>query len=330
MEPVVILLFAAIIVGTFVIFYFSPKYAPKIIAAATGPYDLNQTSSPTIVTWDTAKTFYTEPNSSFSAFVFLSQLNRTGAYAPCGNNANQVSCEDGTVAPCPCDISTGDCSECYQAGYSRVFDVCGILQLNILVAPDSSRQGKAMAQLTVKTEGAPQNTGGGTPSSSSQKYIETLMLPEIPLQKWTYITVAREGRRFDVYYNNTIVLSKKTMYIPIADTMNASPAGITSGSPGLSGQIAVANLYNYRLSSKDVAAKYTQYADSRGRPYMNVVGNPMTLADAGGIIPAYASSVSTSLLGFVPSFNLCPGGQCFNPPTIQPATPLDNWGVTYQ
>lgn len=330
MQPVTILILTAILLGTFVIFYFSPKYAPKIIAASMGPYDLNQTAGKVMVEENEARQFYSDTNGSFSAFVYLSQVNRTGAHAPCGTNVNQASCENGIFAPCPCDENDGNCSVCNHTGYSSVFNISGVVGLEVLVAPDSSRQGKAMAQLIVKTEGIATNAGTTQARSRSQKYIETLMLPEIPLQKWTYVTVAREGRRFDIYYNNAIVLSHKTMYMPIANVMDGSLSGVTSGSPGLHGQIAVANLYNYRLTTKDVAEKYNQYADSRGRPYMNVSGNALTLADAGGIIPAYASSVSTSLLGFTPSFNLCPGGQCFNPPAIQPANPLYDWSRTYQ
>jgi hypothetical protein len=106
--------------------------------------------------------------------------------------------------------------------------------------------------------------------------------------------------------------------------------GITSGSTGLAGQLAVANLYNYRMSSKDVSVKYKQYADTRGRPYLNTVGNPLSLSDVGGILPSYASVISTSISGYIPSMSLCPSGGCFNPPVVQAANPMYDWSTPYQ
>jgi len=331
MDQIWLLLFTGLLLGSFLIFYFSPSYAPKILAAAVGPFELDKSGNNQIVEEQVANTFYSDTDGTFSAFVYLNPLNRTGAYAPCGTNANQSSCEDGSFAPCTCDA--GDCSVCDHLGYKSVFNISGIVGLEVLVAPDASRQGKAMAQLIIKTEGlglTSSSNGSGKSTSTSQKYIETLTLPPIPVQKWTYVTVAREGRRFDVYFNDTIVLSQKTMYMPISNVSNSSLGGITSGSEGLSGQLAIANLYNHRLTSKDVSAYYSQYADTRGRPYVNIAGNPLTLSDVGGLLPSYASTMSTGIFGYLPSFSLCPSGGCFNPPTIRPATPLYDWSTPYQ
>jgi len=329
MDPQWLVLFTGILIGVILFFYYSPTYVPKITAAASGPYDLNKQQ--TIIEEQETSPFYSDTNGSFSAFVYLNPINRTGAFAPCGANPNQSSCEDGTFKLCSCDTTTSDCSVCDHAGYSNIFNISGIVGLEVLVAPDASRQGKAMAQLIVKTEGPALNSGSATvATSTSQKYIETLSLPVIPLQKWTYVTVAREGRRFDVYFNNTIVLSQKTLNMPISNVSNGSMNGVTSGSPGLIGQLAVANLYNYRLSTKDVAGKYAQYADTRGRPYLNATGNPLNLTDVGGILPTYASSLSSALFGSIPSLSLCPSGGCLNPPVIRPASPLYDWSTPYQ
>ena len=330
--------------ASMLVFYFSPAYAPKIISAASGPFDLSART--TIIEETDSRAFYSDSNATFSAFVYINPINRTGTYAACGTNPNQSSCDDGTFAPCPCS-AVGDCSVCDHGGYNTVFNISGIVDLEVLIAPDASRQGKAITQLLVKTEGAALNSGTGqprryepsqgSPSSTassavaqSQKYIETLSLPPLPVQKWTFVTVSREGRRFDVYYNDTLVLSQKTMSMPISNVSNSSMGGITSGSTGLQGQLAVANLYNYRMSSNDVSAMYTKYADTRGRPYLNTVSDPTALSNLGGIFPAYASTLSFNLLGFIPSFNLCPSGGCFSPPAIQPANPLYDWSTQYQ
>lgn len=328
MDPQWLALFTGVLIGVILFFYYSPAYVPKITAAAPGPYDLSKQK--TIIEEQDTTPYYSDTNGSFSAFVYLNPINRTGAFAPCGANPNQSSCQDGTFKICNCDTTTSDCSVCDHTGYSNVFNISGIVGLEVLVAPDASRQGKAMAQLIVKTEGPPLNSGSSSVTRSiSQKYIETLTLPAIPLQKWMFVTVARDGRRFDVYFNNTIVLSQKTLNMPISNVSNSSMNGVTSGSPGLIGQLALANVYNYRLSTRDVSEKYSQYADTRGRPYLNNTGNPMNLSDVGGILPTYASTFTSAIFGYIPSLSLCPKGGCLNPPAIRPASPLYDWSTPY-
>jgi len=202
---------------------------------------------------------------------------------------------------------------CSHPQYKTVVNIGNILFLEVLVAPDASRQGGAMAQLVLKTRDA------------VKTYYETFVLPPLNIQKWTYLTIAREGRRIDVYYNNEIILSKKAQYN--FDSIGVSP--ITSGSPGLEGQLLIANVYNRRISGKDVSSNYAQYADSRGQPYFNDSNNPVSLSDVGGLMPAYGSTLFSSALSYIPSFNLCPTGGCFSPPTIRPANPMYVWSSPY-
>jgi len=307
------------------IFYFSPSFVPKILVTASGPFTLADTT--TVATQQQTTPYYTDSAGSFSAFIYLSPMNRTGSYAACGTNPNQASCADGTFAPCACNASTNDCSICTHAGYNSVFNISGIVGLEVLNAPDASRQGKAMSQLILKTEGASLSAG----STTSQKYIETLTLPPIPLQKWTMVTVARDGRRFDVYYNDTIVLSQKTMFMPISNTSNSNVSGITSGSAGLVGQLTLANVYNYRLSSQDVAAKYAELADTRGRPYVNkAIAGARDLNTIAGLNPITIPTVTlASIMSSASYFNLCPPEGCLNPPVVKPASPLYDWSSSY-
>jgi hypothetical protein len=316
----------AIIFVIVLIFYFSPSFAPKVLVTAAGPFPL--TSTTTIVSDQQAKPYYTESNGSFSAFVYLSPMNRTGAYSACGTNPNQASCSDGTFAPCACNAATNDCSVCNHVGYNSIFNISGIVGLEMLNAPDASRQGKAMTQLIIKTEGASLSAG----STNSQKYIETLTLPPIPLQKWTMVTIARDGRRFDVYYNDGIVLSQKTMFMPISNASNSNFVGITSGSSGLVGHLALANVYNYRLSSQDVSGKYKEFADTRGRPYVNTTNTATntSIKDIAGLNPIVLPSLTlSSLIPSVDSMNICPPGGCISPPAIRPASPLYDWSTSY-
>jgi hypothetical protein len=130
----------------------------------------------------------------------------------------------------------------------------------------------------------------------------------------------------DIFYNNVLILSKSTQYPfypmgPLSTT--------TSGSSGLEGQLIIANLYNYRLSSKDVAEKYVEYADTRGNPFYNDSANPMSLSNVGGIIPNYTSTIFSGLSSYIPYINVCPPEGCITSPSIQPASPLYQWSSPY-
>lgn len=299
--------------------YLSPGMARKNITTAEGPYSLAVNT--TLATIDMAKPLFAESAGSFSAFLYLSPMNRTGAHADCGTNPNQASCGDGTFAPCPCDAATNDCSVCDHVGYNNVLNLSGTILLEVLNAPDAGRKGKALAQILLKTEGASLSAG----STNSQKYIETMILPPISIQKWTMITIAREGRRFDIYYNDTIVHSQKTMYMPISDTSKTNLRGITSGSSGLVGEIAMANVYNYRMSSQDVKQQYKDFADTRGSPFIASTANPITTSDPSGLNPGFVSG--TTLSSFFSSG--CTSGACVNPPVVRPASSMYDWTSPY-
>jgi len=317
----------AILFVIVLVMYFSPSYVPKIQVSAIDPFSLGSETS--MIDADTASMFYTDTDGSFSAFVYLSPMNRTGAYAKCGTNPNQASCEDGTFVPCPCDPATNNCSICNHSGYKSIFNIAGVVGFEVLNAPDASRQGKAMSQLIVQTEGPPVSGG----STNSQKYIETLQVPPIPIQKWTMVTVSREGRRFDIYYNDILVLSQKTMYMPISNKSNTNYKGVTSGSDELIGQIAMANLYTNRISSGEIRIIYKTFSDTRGRPYLNsgstlglsTTAPPSEVINRVGLNP---SAESTSIGSTLSGISVCPGG-CFDPPPIRAASPLYQWSTPY-
>lgn len=312
-----------LIVILVIVAYFSPTIARKNAVTAEGPFSLETRT--TLTTADQSEPLYSEPASSFSAFIYLSPMNRTGAHAECGTNPNQASCADGTFAPCACEVATKDCSICAHAGYKTVINISGVFVLEVLNAPDAGRNKKALAQLLIKTEGAPVSAS----SSGSQKYIETLILPPIPIQKWMMITIAREGRRFDVYYNESIVHSQKAMYMPVTDKTNSNSQGVTSGSEGLVGKVAMANIYNYRLSSPEISRIYKELSDTRGSPFIGSTANPLNTSDPSGLNPGFKSGMTLS--SFLPSVSsiFCTTGDCLKPPVIRPASPLHDWDSSY-
>ena len=304
-----------------IIMFVSPSFEGKILATETGPFELTKQES--VASREAVKPYYEGPEGTFSAYLFLGSSNRTGVHAPCGTNPNQP-CANGQFAPCACDATTGDCSKCAHAAFSSVFNVDGIIGLEVITAPDASRQGTASVQLLVQTEGPSLSTTRGS-TTAVQKYMETMILPPIPLQKWSMVTVAREGRRFDVYYNDRIVLSQKTMYMPTNTSIASNFRGLISGSPGLSGQLALIQVFSKRYSSADVVGLYKSTSDTRGRPYVTTLKE-----DVAGLMPtASPNAPSIDLSSMIPSINLCPPGGCFNSPVIRPASPLYDWTSPY-
>jgi hypothetical protein len=309
-----------LVAAVLLFFYYSPSiFKTTILATAAGPFKLSEES--TVTTAKQAESYYAGADGAFQGFVYLNALNKTGSYAPCGTNPNQPSCENGKFAPCACDASTGDCNTCSHAGYSSVLNIAGVVGIEVLLAPDASRQGKAMTQLVVKTEGPAVTTGASGPAitASSQVYMETFRLPELTIQQWTMITVSREGRRFDIYYNDRLVLSQKTMYMPVKEYTKTNLKGVTSGAKSLGGELCLVTLYAYRVNSLAVAGQYKSLSDTRGTPLVKTGQSQ----DALGLVPSHSASVFDTLTTNLPSVRLCPEGGCFGGgPTIRPASPL--------
>jgi hypothetical protein len=102
-------------------------------------------------------------------------------------------------------------------------------------------------------------------ASNNARHIETISLPAIPLQKWTVITIAQEGRRIDVYYGAKSVASTYLQYSPIP--ANVTNPWMVGGMDGWVGQIGLFSATLGHTSSTDVANDVAQIVDSTGLPY---------------------------------------------------------------
>jgi hypothetical protein len=176
------------------------------------------------------------------------------------------------------------------------------VRVELLAAPDASRQGSASVQLVARCRRKKEG------QTDTEIVEETLVLPNLPFQKWTMITVAREGRRLDIYYNGSIVLSKRIQYI--LDSQ-AAVSPIVAGDPRLNGLIAHVNIVPKKFTASDVANTYKNKADTNGEPYLS--------AD---------STLLSTITNMTP---FCKDGSCFNAngPAIKPASPLMNWETNY-
>ena len=287
-----------------VLFYFVPSFVPSIKTDVMGPIDLSSSNS----VFSPADTlpFFTGSEATFQAFFYVVPSIRTVQDSSCNNVTQAPNCGNGVYEICKC--VGADCKGCAHPGYTTLLSIGGNVSMEVMTAPDASRQGRATAQLVVLTTDGTQDVT-----------IETLQLPPIEYQQWVMITVAREGRRFDVYYNDQLVHSEKTqnMYV------NTSLMGTDVGSSSITGMLVLASMIKKRLTSLDVSQKYKELADTRGTPNVNIPGQQQ---DAAGLIPSLSyPSIGLPSIGI----NLCPSGNCLGAPSIRPANPLENWDSPY-
>ena len=297
------IVFAIVVV---LVLYFSPSYMQKVNASVAGPIDLSSTA--TVMPLSDSKLLLNPSESSFQGFIYLNPLMRTGAHVNCGTDQTQPSCASGVFQPCVC--TAADCSPCAHAGFYPVINLAGVAILEVMPVPDAGRQGQVTAQLSVKTM--------NMSVLPTKFYIETIPLPEITFQKWTMITIARDARQFYVYYNNTLAVSKKTMFMPISDITSSNGAGIVSGSSGLGGQLANVNIFPKRLTIMEVEASYTANTDTRGTPYL-AGASTKTLTTQDTVGPNFAMSLSNALPSFkMADISLCVSGNCSGPAVVPP------------
>ncbi len=89
-----------------------------------------------------------------------------------------------------------------------------------------------------------------------------IILDNFPLQKWVYLTVNREGRRFSVYYNDTIAGTK------LFDTFyQRDPDPLKIGGSAYIGRYLYPNLNSTVMRVEDISAHIQATADSKGKPY---------------------------------------------------------------
>jgi len=130
-----------------------------------------------------------------------------------------------------------------------------------------------------------------------------VVLPAVPLQRWTQITMTFEGRTVDLYVNGVLTKSSTLHNLPKSGT-----SSITLIAGNLIGQIAYVQLWPRRLSVSEAQANYTDTSDSQGRPYLG---------------PAYFQTLNAINL---PNL-FCPSGDCSG--TQVTASPSQNWEFPY-
>ena len=219
---------------------------------------------------------------------------KTGQATSCSANPGDPMCSSDRYNICECVMR--DCSQCHHKGYNSLLNVSNVLKMEIVSSPDASRPGQASAQLAIRTYGIPAD------KTSEQTSIETFALPPLPFQKWIAVTISREGRRFDVFYNNDIVLSKRTRYSLDHTSVGSAPI---AGDSRLNGQLAFFRVFPERLNLQRVGIEYAKVTNTNGEPQFSVN------------------------MDLITKMNPCPNGACIKPITVRPASPLYSWDTQY-
>jgi hypothetical protein len=124
--------------------------------------------------------------------------------------------------------------------------------------------------------------------NNNNNTYNVLPLDEFPLQKWVYVTVNREGRRFTVYYNGVIAGSKvfDQYYSRVTDAVKIG------GAPFI-GRFLYPNINETVMREADIQAYIRTTADSKGQPIEKQDFFEMLLSGGGSIF--------------------CSGGSCAKP-----------------
>jgi hypothetical protein len=97
------------------------------------------------------------------------------------------------------------------------------------------------------------------------KKYEYLELPPMPQQKWIFLSILREGRRFDVLYNDQIVGSHRLDAFPIQPN-NPLIIAPTMSKPRFLGSAVHCFVMNHRLTPSELAVLRAQLSDTTGAP----------------------------------------------------------------
>jgi len=141
------------------------------------------------------------------------------------------------------------------------------------------------------------------PDGSIQTSGQQIEIPRVPMQKWTQITLAQEGRTLDIYVDGALVKSDQLTNLP-----QSTSGSITIVPNNIMGQAAFINMWSRRLTGTEIGGNYADTSDSQGRP---LLGPDFFKAFSGVTLPNI----------------FCPSGNCGG--TSPSAQPSQTWEFPY-
>jgi hypothetical protein len=143
-----------------------------------------------------------------------------------------------------------------------------------------------------------------TKDSSSSATVQIIDLPSLPKQKWVCIAILRDGRRFDIMYDNKIVASQRLQSYPV---IISNPLRI--GNKKLSGSVIHVIISDRRLTPTEVDRERLKYVDT----------NNMVIE----------SNIISMSFPNIRLFSQCPPGLPCDPVTKPPRDNLLQWKTPY-
>lgn len=231
--------------------------------------------------------------------IYIQSAPKTVAKVDCIDTATPLtqfgpSCSDYTFKTCKCNGSS--CTGCAVSSpyLSKVLYIGDVFELWASGYTSTNDKPLVPALLKIKTA-----------QDSNNFFVESLSLPAIPLQRWTVITIVKEGRRIDVYYGQKAVASK------LCDNVPLSPSGSdwrACGMNGWQGQIGLFTGATKAKTQDDVNADVEALVNTRG-------------------IPFYLEQMNFS---FDLSMPQCMFGGCNNLPAVKPLNPFAVYNSSVQ
>jgi hypothetical protein len=142
-------------------------------------------------------------------------------------------------------LNGGDRTANYTTPYIPIMQVEQNWSLEISPTPQGTDHNVARLRVTTSKAGTNED--------------QMIDLPEIPKQRWVFIAILRDGRRFDVIYDNKIVASHRLREYPVI-----IPSPLSVGNAGLDGFTNYIMINEKRLAPADVEAVRLSYVDTNG------------------------------------------------------------------
>jgi len=143
-----------------------------------------------------------------------------------------------------------------------------------------------------------------------QLRYETIPLPPLPKQKWVFVALLREGRRFDVIYDQRLVASQRLEHYPVVIA-----SALSMGEKGLEGAAIHIKVNSRRLTPEEVERERKTHVDTNGR-VVESTWNPLT-------------RLETPSLPFPRLTAECPAGLPCETVTAPPKKSLYEWKSPY-
>lgn len=173
------------------------------------------------------------------------QLNKANTVLDSASVKTTLLSQGGSTVAGFFNVTMGDrTTRMGAANFTTLVGVKGGFEFQIAPSSIAADQTKNTARLVVYTDGG---------------HTEIVDVPPFPQQTWVFLSILRDGRRFDVMYNDKIVASHRLDLYP---TPISNP--LIAGSPQLLGQAVHIFVANTRISPAQISQQRAKYVDMTG------------------------------------------------------------------